>query len=344
MRFENPEYFYLLFALILFVALQWLYIWRKKQALIAFSDKQTIDKIIPQLSIGKQNFKFILWCLAYIFLVFALCRPQIGTSVAKKTRKGADIMVCLDISNSMFAEDIKPNRLIRAKQSISNLVSQMETDKIGLVIFAGSSYVQLPLTSDYGTAKTFIDIVNPSMISNQGTAIGEAIETAVATLEKEKGHKARTIIVISDGEDNETGAVDAAKEAKKKGITVNTIGLGSKEGVPIPVKKFGNRNDYKRDKFGEVVMTKLNESILKDVAKAGGGLYVRANNSSIGIDDILSSVNKMEKNEYEAYAYNDYDDRFAPFLAISLLLLIAELLIFERKNKYINKQFFFNED
>ncbi|MDR0790809.1 MAG: VWA domain-containing protein [Bacteroidales bacterium] len=344
MRFENPQYFYLLFAILLFVGLHLLYLWKKKKALTAFADKESLIKIIPQLSIGKQNLKFIIWNVAYFFLIFAMANPQVGTTIGKKARKGADIMVCLDISNSMLAEDIKPNRLIRAKQAISNVISQLETDKIGLVVFAGSSYVQLPLTSDYGAAKTFIDIVTPEMISNQGTAIGEALERAMESLEKEKQHKARTIIVISDGEDNEQGAVEAAKVAKSKGIIVNTIGLGSGEGVPIPLRVIGNRQDYKRDNMGEIVMTKLNEDILKQIAKAGGGTYIRANNTSIGIDDILSSVNKMDKNEYEAYTYNDYDDRFAPFAFIALLLIVAELLIFERKNKYINRKFFFNKD
>ncbi|MDR1847514.1 MAG: VWA domain-containing protein [Bacteroidales bacterium] len=344
MRFENPQYFYLLFAIIIFAGLQWLYIWKKKKNLMTFADRETLDRIIPQLSIGKQNLKFIIWCLAYFFLIFALANPQVGTTMGKKARKGADVMICLDISNSMLAEDIKPNRLIRAKQAISNLISQMETDKIGLVVFAGSAFVQLPLTADYGAAKTFVDIVSPEMIENQGTAIGEALEKATEALEKEKQHKSRTIVVISDGEDNEEGAVEAAKDAKSRGIIVNTIGLGNSEGVPIPVRTIGNRKDYKRDNMGEIVMSKLNEDILKDIAKAGGGKYIKANNTSIGIDDILSSVNKMGKNEYEAYTYNDYDDRFAPFALIALLLIVAELLIFERKNKYINRKFFFNKD
>ncbi|MDR1005906.1 MAG: VWA domain-containing protein [Bacteroidales bacterium] len=341
MRFENPQYFYLLFAIILFVALQWLYIRRKKRALAAFADKQTSDKLIPLLSIGKQNLKFVLFIVAYFFLIFALANPQVGTTIGKRVRKGADVMVCLDVSNSMRAEDIKPNRLVRAKQSLSNVISQMETDKIGLIIFAGTSYVQLPLTSDYGTAKTFVDIVSPDMISNQGTAIAEVIDKAVESLEKEKKHKARAIIIISDGEDNEEGAIAAARQARSKGIVVNTIGLGSKEGVPI---KMDGANNYKRDRDGKLVLTKLNESLLKNIASAGGGVYLKANNMSIGLDDVMASVAKMEKNEYEAYSYNDYDDRFAPFAFIALVLIVAEMLITERKNKYINRKFFFNKD
>ena len=343
MIFETPQYFYLLFAIILFAGLQWLYIWNKKKSLTKFADEKSIDKIMPLLSIGKQNFKFIMWIFAYFFFVFALANPQMKTLAGKKNKNGINIMICLDISNSMLAEDIKPNRLVKAKQAISNVVSQLESDKIGLVVFAGSSYVQLPLTSDYGTARVFVDIVTPEMISHQGTAIGEAIEKSIESLEKEKQHKAKTVIIISDGEDNEEGAIEMAKEAKSKGIIVNTIGLGNEKGAPIPLRTGGHQSYYKRDRMGEIVLTKLNEELLKKIAKAGGGTYIRAN-TSVAIDEILSSVNKAATNEYKISAHDDYDDRFAPFAFIALLLVFAELLVFERKNKYINRRFFFNKD
>jgi Ca-activated chloride channel family protein len=349
MKLSNPQYLYLWALIPVFFFLHYLYIKKKKKQLNEFADLQTLEVIIPELSIGKHYFKFIFWNCAYFFLILSLSNPQIGTTIKKKERKGTDIIVCLDISNSMYAQDIKPNRLMRAKQSLTQLISQLQNDRIGLVVFAGSAFVQLPITNDYGAAKIFIDIVEPSMIENQGTAIGEALLTAQEAFGEEKGkksNKSKSIILISDGEDNESGAIEIAKEVAQNGIVINTIGLGSTEGAAIPIvesNEMGTRKDFKRDSQGQVVMTKLNEDILKSIAKQGNGTYIAANNETIGLDNILAKINNMDKNQYEAVAYKDYDDRFHVFAFIALLFVIAEFLIFEHKNKYINRKFFFGK-
>lgn len=343
-RIENIEVLYLLLLIPLFVIIHYIYIKKKKTRLKEIIDKQLIDTIVPNLSYGKNWTKFILLNIAYFFIIIAIANPQIGTSVEKSERKGTDLMICLDISNSMLAEDIKPNRISRAKQSINHLIDQLRNDRIGIIIFAGSAYVQLPITNDYGAAKTFVDLIDPSMISNQGTAIGEALKKANESFGEKNTNKSRSIILISDGEDNEQEAVDIAKKIAKDGVVINSIGFGLPEGSLIPIAKKGQgKIEYKKDANGSYVMTKLNEDILKNIASVGNGVYIRANNSSIGLDNILARINKMEKNEYQAVAYKDYENRFYIFAFISLIILVFEFLIFEKKNKYINRKFFFGK-
>lgn len=342
-RIENIEILYLLTLIPFFFILHFFYIKKKKARLRDFIDKNLIDIIVPDLSYGKQWTKFILINIAYFFIVIAIANPQIGTSVEKTERKGTDLMICLDISNSMLAQDIKPNRISRAKQSLNHLIDQLKNDRIGIIVFAGSAYVQLPITNDYGAAKTFIDLIDPTMISNQGTAIGQALEKANESFgDKNSNNKSRSIILISDGEDNEQEAIDVAKKIARDGVVINTIGLGLAEGALIPISNNGQgKIEYKKDINGSYVMTKLNEDILKNIASVGNGVYIRANNSSIGLDNILARINKMEKNEYQAVAYKDYESRFYIFAFIALIILIVEFLVFEKKNKYINRKFFF---
>lgn len=344
-RTEFPEALYLLILIPVFFVIHYIYIRRKKQRLKRFVDNELINTIVPELSYGKLWTKFILLNLAFMFLVIAISNPQIGTSIEKSERKGTDLMICLDISNSMLAEDIKPNRISRTKQSLNSLIDQLSNDRIGIVIFAGSAYVQLPITNDYSAAKTFIDIIDPSMISNQGTAIGEALEIANESFGEKNNNKSRSIILISDGEDNEEEAVNIAKKIAKDGVIINTIGLGLAEGALIPINKKGaSKIEYKKDANGSYVMTKLNEDILKDIATSGNGVYIKANNASIGLDNILARINKMDKNEYQAIAYKDYENRFYIFAFIALLFLVIEFFVFEKKNKYINRKFFFGKE
>lgn len=344
-RTEFPDALYLLILIPVFFVIHYIYIRRKKQRLKRFVDNELINTIVPELSYGKLWTKFILLNLAFMFLVIAISNPQIGTSIEKSERKGTDLMICLDISNSMLAEDIKPNRISRAKQSLNSLIDQLSNDRMGIVIFAGSAYVQLPITNDYSAAKTFIDIIDPSMISNQGTAIGEALEIANESFGEKNNNKSRSIILISDGEDNEEEAVNIAKKIAKDGVIINTIGLGLAEGALIPINKKGaSKIEYKKDANGSYVMTKLNEDILKDIATSGNGVYIKANNASIGLDNILARINKMDKNEYQAIAYKDYENRFYIFAFIALLFLVIEFFVFEKKNKYINRKFFFGKE
>lgn len=343
-RIENIEILYLLLFIPAFFLLHYYHIKKKKERLRSFIDKDLIDKIIPDLSYGKQWTKFILLNIAYLFIIIAMANPQIGTSVEKSERKGTDLMVCLDISNSMLAEDIKPNRISRAKQSLNQLIDQLKNDRIGIVVFAGSAYVQLPITNDYGAAKTFIDLIDPSMISNQGTAIGEALKKADESFGNKNTNISRSIILISDGEDNEEEAIEVSKKISRDGVVINTIGFGSPEGALIPIgNNYGNKREYKKDRNGSYVITKLNEGILKEIASIGNGVYIRANNSSVGLNNILARINKMEKNEYEAVAYKNYESRFYIFAFIALVILVIEFLVFERKNKYINRKFFFGK-
>lgn len=344
-RLENPQFLYLWILIPLFYLLHYFYIRAKKKKLKQFAEQRTQQIIIPDLSIGKQYFKFTLWNLALFFLILALANPQQGTSIEKKERTGTDLMVCLDVSNSMLAEDLKPNRISRAKQSLTQLVNQLEGDRIGIVVFAGTSFVHLPITSDYTAAKTFIDVIDTKLIETQGTSIAESLEKAFSAFEnQDETKRSRSIILISDGEDNEEGALDATKEIAKEGVVVNTIGLGQIEGTPIPIFDKYGRSEYKKDGNGNIVLTKLNESLLKEIAKEGNGVYIRANNTSIGLDNILARINKMEKNEYEAVAYKNYDSKFYIFALISLFFLVLEWVVFERRNKYINRKLFFGNE
>ncbi|MDD3724788.1 MAG: VWA domain-containing protein, partial [Bacteroidales bacterium] len=227
------------------------------------------------------------------------------------------------------------------KQALNRLVDQLNGDRIGIGVFAGSSFVQLPITNDYGAAKTFIDIIDPSMIVNQGTVIGQALKMAEESFGEEVNDKSKSIILISDGEDNDQEAIVTAKDIAKKGIVINTIGLGLKEGALIPITTNAGKKDYKKTSDGSYVMTRINEELLQDIAKVGNGEYLRANNASIGLDNILARINKMEKNEYNAVIYKEYESRFYIFAFIALLILVIDYLVFERKNKYINRKFFF---
>ncbi|MBR5254757.1 MAG: VWA domain-containing protein [Bacteroidales bacterium] len=343
-RLENPQFLYLWILIPIFYLLHYLYIKAKKKKLKEFAEEKTQQIIVPDLSIGKQYFKFTLWNFSLFFLILALANPQKGTSVEKQERTGTDLMVCLDVSNSMLAEDLKPNRISRAKQALIQLVNQLEGDRIGIVVFAGTSVVHLPITSDYTAAKTFIEVIDTKLIETQGTAIAESLEKAYSAFEnQDETKRSRSIILISDGEDNEDGVLDVVKEIAKEGVVINTIGLGQKEGTPIPFYDRKGRAQYKKDANGNIVLTKLNEKLLKEIAEEGKGVYIRANNTSIGLDNILARINKMEKNEYEAVAYKNYESKFHIFAIISLLFLLFEWIIFEKKNKYINRKLFFGE-
>lgn len=344
LRLENPSLLYLWLLIPLLCVAYFFYARRKKRRLKALASLRVQEVVMPELSLGKQHLKFILLNIVFFLLVLAAANPQSGTSVGKKERTGTDMIICLDVSNSMLAQDIKPNRISRAKQSINRLIHQLRGDRIGLVVFAGSSFVQLPLTSDYAAARTFVDVVEPDMIETQGTAIGESLKTAFAAFGEEQAkNRSRTIILISDGEDNEEDAVKIAGDISSNGVVINTIGLGMTEGVPIPVKSRSGQTEYKRDALGNIVLTKLNEDLLKRIADKADGIYIRANNSTIGLEQILARINKMDKNEYEAVAYQSYESRFYIPAAIALLLLLVEYFVFEKRNKYINRKFFFGK-
>lgn len=332
-RLANPEYLYALLvvpALMLFFFYSRL---KRKKALALFGSKEILSTLMPNVSQSRPVLKFFVLMLALSSLILALARPQFGSKLRTEKRKGIELMIALDVSNSMLAEDIQPDRLERAKRAISQLVDKLSNDQIGLIVFAGDAYTQLPITADYVSAKLFLNSINPSMVPVQGTAIGSAINLAVKSFDPQfKGSKA--IIVITDGENHEDNPVEAAKAAAEQGIAVYTLGMGLPQGGPIPVIVDGQKT-YMKDKKGNIVVTKLDESMLQQIAEAGHGAYIRANNSQVGLNDLFSEINKMEKSELESQIYSDYDDKFQYFIALAIFLMIIDFMILERKNKYL---------
>ncbi len=340
-RFENTYYLYGLTLIPLFIILFMLMMRWKKKSLKKFGESFLIKQLMPDASKHKPNIKFLILMIAYSFLVLGLANPQIGSKLEKVKRKGSDMIIALDVSNSMLAQDIKPNRLEKSKNAISQLIDKLTNDRIGIIVFAGKPYVQLPITTDYGAAKMFLSTINTNIISSQGTDIGAAMELAYNSFgdaDNKTDNKNKSIIIISDGEDQEDNAVEIAKNVAEKGISINTIGIGSPNGAPIPVSS----NRFKKDRQGNTVITKLNQAMLEQIASAGNGIYVQANNTEIGLNKIFRKINKLNKKEYESKVFTDYEDRFQIFIAISLFLLILELFIFERKSKLFRNVNLFN--
>ena len=272
----------------------------------------------------------------YAFLVIALANPQIGSKLIDGERKGIDLMIALDVSTSMLAKDIEPSRLERSKQSISRLIDQLGNDRIGIVVFAGQAYVQLPITTDYAAAKMFLSAINTNIVPVQGTAIGAAIQLSAKSFDNET--HSRAIIIITDGENHEDDPVKEAKTAADQGINIFTVGMGLPEGAPIPdYDAYNRQTGFKKDRQGNTVVTRLNEGMLQQIAAAGNGIYVRANNTQVGLNKIFDEISKLEKTEFESKIFSDYESRFHYFIALSLLFLIMEILIFERKNKWLRK-------
>lgn len=344
--FERTEILFLLLLLGAFVLIYFMMlVWRRK-ALSRFASNNTIGDLMPDASGTKSLIKFILLSVAFASLVFALANPRSGSKLEKVKRKGVELMICLDVSNSMMAQDIKPNRLIRAKQAISKLIDKLENDKIGLVAFAGKSYLLLPLTPDYGAAKMYLADVSTQIVPVQGTAIGSAIETAVKgfNVKKRDSKNHRAIIVITDGENHEDDAVEAAKMAVDSGIVVHTIGMGLPDGSPIPVfNKSEELSGYKTDDQGNTIMSKLDETMLQKIAAAGNGIYVRANTTDVGLDKIMAEIDKMDKKEMESKVYSEYESHFVYFIAFALLILIIDIFVFERKTRWFANLNLFGE-
>ena len=335
-RFAHIELLYLLLLIpvIIVLYLAWNR-WRKK-ALKRFGDIKVIQMMMTRYSGVRPLLKLIILLTAFVFFVVGISDPQVGSRMEKVKREGIDLYLVLDVSNSMLAEDIRPNRLERAKMAISNLIDRLQGDRIGIVVFAGNAYKQLPLTTDYGAAKLFLSAVDTKIIPTQGTAIGEAVNMAVESFDDSKHNKA--IVVITDGENHEDDAVDAAKAAAEKGIKVFTIGMGMPDGAPIPMyDKNGNMLGYKKDRSGKTVVTKLDEEMLRQIAAAGNGSYVRASSATTGLSKILDDINKIQKMEIETRQFTDYEHRFQIFLVLALILLFVELLIPDKKGKLAEK-------
>lgn len=341
-KFANTEYTILLALIIVFVIYYVVYRLWYRNAAKKFGDSAVISKLMPEVSKGKPFIKFVLLGFIVIFMVIGIVDPQIGSKLENVKREGIDLYLVLDVSNSMLAEDIKPNRLERSKLAISSLVDKLQGDRVGIIIFAGNAYKQLPLTTDYSAAKLFLSAVDTKIVPSQGTAIGEAIDMATVSFGETEHNKA--IIVITDGENHEDDAIEAAKTAHELGISVFTIGMGLPEGAPIPIyNKYGNQTGYKKDRSNNTVITKLNEDMLRQIAAAGGGAYARANNASTGLKRIFDDINAIDKKDIETRQFTDYEDRFQIFIAIALFLLIFELLIADRRTRWARKFDFFGK-
>ncbi len=332
-RFAHIEYVYLLALIPVFILFFiWLMIWKRK-ALQRFGELSVISRLLPDMANSKLTLKFVLMMVAWGLLVFVLVGPQTGSRLQNVQRKGIDLIIALDVSNSMLAQDIKPSRIDRAKQAISRLIDKLEGDRIGVIVFAGKAYTQLPITTDYAAAKMFVSTINPGMIPTQGTAIGEAIDLSVTSFGESIRNKA--LVIISDGEDHEGNVLEQAELATSKGIMIYTIGMGLPEGGPIPVYNNNVQVGFKKDKEGNAIVSKLDEALLKKIASVGKGLYVRATNSATGLNKIFDDINAIQKSEIESKQFSDYENQFQYFLVIALILLILDLFIFERKTFWL---------
>jgi Ca-activated chloride channel family protein len=282
-------------------------------------DLSVIVQLFPDVSPCKKSLEIYLICYRiFRFLIIGIVNPQVGTKLEEVKRKGADLMICLDVSNSMKAEDLQPSRLEKSKQALSKLIDNLEGDRVGIIVFGGQAYVQLPITTDYAAAKMFLASISTDMVPTQGTAIGKAIDLAVESFGKDEG-KNKAIVIITDGENHEDDAIAAAETAVEKGITIHTIGMGSENGAPIPIYKNEVKEGYRKDKDGNTVVTKLNEPMLQQIAGAGSGIYVRATNSDAGLKNVLDAIDKLEKKQFESKMFSDYEDRFQWFVAAALV-------------------------
>ncbi len=332
-RFANPEFLYLLFVLPALVVFYLYAVIRKRKAIKRYGNPAILAELMPDVSMKRQHLKFWLSFAAITLVIFVIAGPQFGSKLETVKRQGVEIMVCLDVSNSMLAEDVAPNRLAKAKQMLAKLTDGLSDDKVGMIVFAGDAFTQLPITSDFISAKMFLSSINPDMISTQGTAIGAAINLAARSFTpNETSDKA--IILITDGENHEDDAVGAAKMAADKGIHVNIVGIGDPKGSPIPVE---SANNFMKDNEGNVVITKLNEQMCQEIAAAGSGMYVRADNTNSALRALQKEVEKMNKTEMDSKVYSEYDEQFQVLAWIALILLIAEVLTLDRKNRVFRK-------
>ncbi len=325
LMFADYKYLYLLLLIPVFLLGYALYRYFRSRRVKALGDPALVEALMPSRSRSKGWVRMVLFCLAFAFFAIGLARPRTGAKLAERTTKGAEIIVALDVSNSMLAQDYSPNRLERAKLSISRLTDKLQNDRIGLVIFAGTSFVQLPVTTDYVSAKMFLNSIDTGSIPVQGTAIGDAIRLCIKSFSAQS-EKSRVIIIISDGENHEDDPVAAAKQAAELGIKVYTIGVGSPEGQPIPVE-----GGLMRDKNGDIVVTKLDEQTLRDIAKAGNGAYIHAGSEEFGLNPIIQDIRKLEDEEFGSVVFEEYDEQYMYFFGAALLLLMLEMLIGEHK-------------
>ena len=342
---EEKGYLYLLFVVPL-LALLFLYVqyWkRKKQA--AFGDLDLVKKLSPEKSLFKPTLKFVLVVLGLTFLILALVNPKMGTKMEKVKRQGIDIVFAIDVSKSMLAEDIAPNRLEKSKQIVSQLINQLGSDRIGIIAYSGSAFPVLPMTSDYAVAKMFLQTMNPGMISSQGTSIDQAIDLAANNFFDKKDKTNKLLVIISDGEDHSDNAQNAAEDAQKLGLKIITVGVGTENGGPIPLKRNGVVESFQKDQDNQVVVTKRNTSVLAAIAKSTkGGGYVDGNSTKTVLDYVKKVLDNTQKTEFEGTMMANYKSQFQWFLGFGFFCLFLDILLTERKTKWVRKMNLFNEE
>lgn len=327
-RFARPWVLWGLLAGAVLVLLYLLDLWRRNRALRRFSEPLLLTSTLGGLSTTRSLLRFLTLRHAFSFAVLALAGPQLGTRVEEVKAQGVDVIVALDVSNSMLAQDLPPSRMEMASRALAQLVDRMKGDRLGIVVFAGEAYTQLPLTADRSAARLFLSNLGPELVPTQGTAIGAAIDLAREGFPEEAGGS-RAIIVITDGENHEDDALGAAERAREAGILVHTIGMGTPQGGPIPELQRGRVAGYKKDREGRTVVSRLNEAMLEDIAAAGGGAYVRATVQGTGIDALVAELRGMDQTETGTYRFAGHEDQFQSFLAIAILLIFAGLLLGE---------------
>jgi len=333
-RFANPGNLYLLLALPVVVAV-WIY--RRslsKRVIKRFGNESLVSQLTPDRSVYRPVVKHLLMVLSYSLLVIASARPQYGARMEEVKKEGVEVIIALDVSNSMLATDIRPNRLERSKQAIERMVEVLENDRIGLIVFAGDAYIQLPLTADYTSAKMFLSSISPDIVPKQGTAIGAAINLGIRSFSPQNTGS-RAMIIITDGENHEDDPVSAADAARQADVTIYTVGIGSPEGGPIPLI-IGGRTEFLKDRDGNTVITKLDEKVLQEIASATGGKYIRATTSGLGLNEIYADIGKMKKGDTGGKVFTEYNDQFQYFAGVAFLLLLIEYFIMERKNRKLS--------
>lgn len=331
-RFENPAFLYLLIIIPVFILIRLLGIRKRKRKLKKFGDIELVKQLMPDVSYSRRALKFWLRMAALALIIVMLARPQMGTKISQEKRSGIEVIISLDISNSMRAEDVVPSRLDKSKMLIENMVDNFTNDKVGLVVFAGDAFIQLPITSDYVSAKMFLQNVDPSLIATQGTDLAGAIDLSSKSF-TQQDKVGRAILIITDGEDHEGGAIEAAKKARKNGIRVFVLGVGSPKGSPVPDDNGG----YMKDNTGQEVMSALNEDMCKQIAEAGGGAYIHVDNTSLAQRQLNDELTRLQKGDLSSVIYSEYDEQFQAVGILVLLLLVIETLILERKNPLLGK-------
>lgn len=340
---EEKSYLWLLLVIPVIVLLFALVIFWKKRMQKKFADKELLKKLSPNRSTSKSVLKVVVLCLGLSFLVLALVNPQFGTKLETVKREGVDAVFAIDVSKSMLAEDIAPNRLEKSKQLVTQIINNLASDRVGIIAYAGSAFPQLPITTDYGAAKMFLQSMNTDMVSSQGTAIREAIELATRYYNDEDQTN-RILFIISDGEDHAGDVQEIARQAAREGIRIVTIGVGTPKGGPIPIKRNGIIQSYKKDNSGQTVITKLDENTLQEIAAAANGTYISGQVTNEVVDKVTDILQNMDKKEFESQQVAQYESQFQWFLGLGLLFLLLDVLLLERQTSWLKKLNLFNEN